>query len=438
MHINKNKSMELDDSSLFSKVDLSTLISELDHADSESRSALFKQLPYEKAEKIFSYLEVVNQAQILLTLENKQALSILENMEPDDRARLFEELPDEAADKFLRRLSAKERRATSLLLEYPPETAGRIMSPFFIALEPAMTVKDALQKIRQSRDEAETIYVLPVVENGNSLIGMVGLDTLVMASPEQSIAELMYREIKSFSVYDDQEKVARFIQSTDWLAVPIVEENNQIVGIVTIDDAMDVMELEETEDIIRGSASGRLGKPYLAVSVFRLMKIRIVWLVLLAIAGILTVNVLNLFEATLQHMVVLTLFIPLLIGIGGNTGSQSATTIVRALAVDDVRVSDFLRVAARETFVGILLGMSLGLIGYVVVGLIFQHNIALIVSLSLMAICTMSALAGSLMPMLARILRLDPAVVSAPFVSTVIDASGLLTYFMIAKMIIDR
>jgi len=416
--------------------DKHTVVTALDRATPESRYELFELLPPGKAEKIFSYLEPVHQVHLIQDIESKKALSLLEKMEPDDRARLFDELPPETANRFLRRLSAKERRATSLLLKYPPETAGRIMTPFFISLLPQMTVKEALNKVRAQAAESETIYVLPVVDKDMSLQGVVELDKLVTAEPMQLISELVYKKIKHFSVYDDQEKVARFIQSADWLAVPIVEKNGQLVGLVTIDDAMDIMELEETEDFIRGSASGPLGKPYLSVSVFRLMKARVIWLSLLAVAGTLTVNVLHAFESTLDQAIALTLFIPLLIGIGGNTGAQSATTIVRALAMDDVRIGDFLKIAVRETAVGILLGLTLGIAAYFIVLLLFQKNIALIISLSLITICTMATLTGSLMPLLARALRLDPAVVSAPFVTTIIDATGLFIYFMIARTIL--
>ncbi|WP_165475076.1 magnesium transporter [Legionella yabuuchiae] len=437
MGINKKNLPEKELSRLLSEASVNSIVKEVDHSSPERRYQIFNLLPPQKADKVFSYLEPVSQADILNEIDKKKALAILEQMEPDDRARLFDELPSEKADRFLRRLSAKERRATSLLLQYSPETAGRIMSPFFIPLYPDMTVEKALEIVRKDGNEAETIYVLPVVNDDMILKGVVELEKLVMASPSSKISELMYKDMKSFSVNDDQEKVARYIQSTDWLAVPIVEEGKRLVGIVTIDDAMDIMEEEETEDIFRAGASGPLGKPYLSVPIFRLLQIRVVWLAFLAIAGTLTVNVLNTFESTLNEVIVLTLFIPLLIGIGGNTGSQSSTTIVRALAVEDVRVSDFLTIALRETSVGVLLGIALGAAAYVVVWYIFRQNIALIVALSLVAICTMAALTGSIMPILARILNLDPAVVSAPFVSTVIDASGLIIYFMIARTVLN-
>ena len=419
------------------KHDASTIADELDHASDERRTQIFSLLPSEKTERIFSFIEPVNQAQLIQDMDSKKAVHILEQMEPDDRARLFEEMSTETAHRFLRRLSTKERCATSLLLKYPPETAGRIMSPFFVALKPEQTVEDALKIIKDSGQEAETIHVLPVVDSDMRLEGVVGLDKLVLANRNQYIKDLMYQKIKSFSVYDDQEKIARFIQSTDWLAVPIIEEDKRLAGIVTIDDAMDIMQEEETEDMFRGSASGPLGKPYLSVPVFRLMKIRVIWLSLLAVAGTLTVKVLSNFESTLNEVVALALFIPLLIGIGGNTGAQSATTIVRALAVNDIRVGDFMRVTLRETAVGIQLGLFLGIASYVIVSIIFEHNIALIVGLSLLSICSMATFTGSLMPILARVMNLDPAVVSGPFVSTIIDASGLLVYFSIAKTVMS-
>lgn len=419
------------------EADEDVIVNTLDRTSPERRYELFNLLPSAKAESVFSFLEPVNQAEIILEMESKKALALLEKMEPDDRARLFDELPHETANRFLHRLSVKERRATSLLLNYPSETAGHIMSPFFVSLSPEMTVKQALDKVRKYHQESETIYILPVVDNDMVLKGIIELEQLVVSKGTQLIDSLMHTKIKSFSVYDDQEKVARFIQSTDWLAVPIVTEHNHLVGMVTFDDAMDILLQEETEDFIRSSASEPLGMPYLAVSVVRLMRLRVVWLFLLAVAGILTVNVLHAFESTLEQVIVLALFIPLLIGIGGNTGAQSATTIVRALAMDDVQIGDFLKIAWRETGVGFLIGMILGSIAYLVLWLLFKQDIALVVSLSLLVICTMATLTGSLMPLFARSMGLDPAVVSAPFVTTIIDASGLLIYFLIARLILN-
>lgn len=419
-----------------SEAEISTVVDSINQGSTERQIQLFNLLSPTKAETVFIFLEPVNQAEILEHLDHKRALALLERMEPDDRARLFYELTEESSQRFLGLLSAKERTATALLLNYPPETAGRIMSPFFMALSPKMTVEDALDKVRTFGEEAETIYVMPVVDESMTLQGTVELDKLVMTSPGKTIESLMTKNPKSFSVYADQEEIARFIQSTDCLAVPIIEENKKLVGIVTIDDAMDIMQQEETEDILRGGASEPLRKPYFSVSIFRLTKMRIIWLIFLAVAGALTVKVLNSFESILNQEILLALFIPLIIGIGGNTGSQSATVIVRALAMNQVQNNDVLRVAMRETTVGILLGLTLGLMAYFTISVLFKKELAMVVAFSLITICSIGALVGSLMPVLSRVFRLDPAVVSAPLVSTVIDAAGLLIYFMLAKIIL--
>ncbi|MCC5792636.1 MAG: magnesium transporter [Legionellaceae bacterium] len=436
MRFAKKQLWEHDLKSWLLKAKTQAIVQAIEQATADRPVELFNALPREKREDVFNFLESDSQAKIIQSIDNKKALFLMESMEPDDRARLFDALPAELADRFLRRLSAKERRATSLLLRYPLETAGRIMSPFFIALSSQWRVEEALEKIRQAGEEAETLYVLPVVDENMVLKGVVELDKLVLASPEKHIADLMHKDTKSFYVYDDQEKVARFIQSSDRLAVPIVEADHQLVGLVTMDDAMDIMQWEETEDIIRASASEPLRKPYFSVSVLQLMRVRVIWLLVLAVAGTLTVNVLHTFEATLSQEIVLALFVPLLIGIGGNTGAQSATTIVRALAMNHVFNSDFMRVALRETAVGMLLGIVLGFIAYVIIWVFFQQSVALIVALSLIAICSMATFTGSLMPILACVFKLDPAVVSSPLVATFIDAAGLLIYFLIARMVL--
>ena len=365
-----------------------------------------------------------------------EARDLLNAMEPDDRARLFDAMPDRAAARFLDMLDDAERRSTRLLLQYPRETAGRIMSPEFIRLDPAMTVAQALEAIRRQSARAETIYVLPVADAAMTLIGAVELKDLVLAHPEDRVGSLVNTDIAAVAARDDQEDVARFIKAADLMAVPVVEEGNRLVGIITFDDAMEVLEYEEGEDIARTGASEPIGKPYLAVPIPRLVRARIVWLAVLAVAATLTVNVLDAFQGTLDQVVSLALFIPLLIGIGGNTGAQSATTVVRALAVNDVRPQDILRVAAREAGTGLMLGSIIGAAGLALVWLLFDRDIAVIVAATLVTICTLAALAGSVMPIVARVFGVDPAVFSAPFVTTIVDASGLLAYFLIAGAVL--
>ena len=268
------------------------------------------------------------------------------------------------------------------------------------------------------------------------LLGAVDLAQIVLADPGTRIADLSTRDVPAVSATDDQEHVARLMKSADLMTVPVVAEEGRLVGIITFDDAMEVLEFEEGEDFARTGAAEPIGRPYLNVPVLRLVRSRIVWLSLLALAASLTVNVLNAFEATLESVVTLALFIPLLIGIGGNAGAQSATTIVRALAVSDVAPRDALRIAWRETRTGFVMGLAIAVFAFVLLTLIFDQSIALVVALTLIFICTLAALVGSLMPIAARVLSIDPAVFSAPFVTTIVDASGLLIYFLVARAVL--
>jgi magnesium transporter len=246
----------------------------------------------------------------------------------------------------------------------------------------------------------------------------------------------MDREVYSARVDEDQERVARLIQEADLLALPIVDLEGRLVGIVTVDDAMEVLEEEQTEDLARTGGSQPLGRPYLTVSALQLARSRILWLLVLIFAATLTVNVLNVFEATLEQVVTLALFIPLLIGTGGNTGAQAATTVIRAMALDEVRFRDLPRVVMREFLVGLLLGSMLGGLALVPVTIFFDVRFAFVVGLTIITICTWAATVGALLPLIARRLGVDPAVVSAPFITTLVDATGLVIYFLIARVIL--
>jgi magnesium transporter len=409
---------------------------ELSRREPEKRAAIFQQLPAEMTNAVFWQLEPDDQAAVLDGLQHNQVIRLLESMDPDDRVHLFQVMPADMISRLMTQLSPRERRSTELLLAYPKETAGRIMNPEFIRLKPSMTVSAGLAEVRRHRDRAETIYVLPVSDDAMRLLGTVSLEDLVLAEPRQRIEKLIRQPQYSVSAWDDQETTARLIQSADLVAVPVVEKDNRLVGLVTVDDAMDVLQSEDSEDMARAGATEPIGRAYFSVSLIRLVRSRIVWLSLLALAATLTVNVLSAFETTLETAVSLALFIPLLIGIGGNTGAQSATTIIRAIAIEEIDTSDLLRVLLREGLVGLILGVLLGVIAFVVVSTIFDRDIALIVALTLVTICTLAAIVGSSMPLFARILGVDPAVVSAPVVTTVVDATGLLVYFLVAAAVL--
>jgi magnesium transporter len=310
------------------------------------------------------------------------------------------------------------------------------MSPEYVGLRATMTVAEALDKVRRAGHSAETVYALPVTDDERRLIGAIGLRSLVLAEPGERIGDLMDTEVYSTRVDDDQEVAARLIGDANLLALPVVDSEGRLVGIITVDDAIAILEEEETEDIARTGGAEPVGRPYLTVSVLRLARSRIVWLFLLIIAAGLTVNVLSVFEDTLAEVVTLALFIPLLIGTGGNTGAQAATTVVRAIAVGEVRFEDLPRVVLREARVGLLLGLGLGSIAFVPVTILFGQAIGLVVGLTIVTICTYAATIGSLLPLVARRVGLDPAVLSAPFITTLVDATGLVIYFLIARAVL--
>ena len=409
---------------------------ELARLGPEQRAVPFRLLAKDRAIEVFEALDPSDQQDLLDSLRDERVVQLFEAMDPDDRARLVDEMPAKVARRLLAGLSPWERALTATLLGYPEDTAGRIMSPEYVSLRAGMSAEQALDKVRRAGRSAETVYALPVTDDQRHLIGAIGLRDVVVADPDQRIGDLMETDVYSARVHDDQETVARLIGEADLLALPIVDTEDRLVGIVTVDDAIAVLEEEETEDIARTGGAEPVGRPYFSVSVFRLARTRIVWLLLLIVAASLTVSVLDYFQVALETVVTLSLFIPLLIGTGGNTGAQSATTVVRALAVGEVRFEDLPRVVLREARVGLMLGAGLGLIAFVPVSVIFGTQMGAVVSLSVATICTFASTVGSLLPILAGRLGLDPAVLSAPFITTIVDTSGLVIYFLIAKVIL--
>lgn len=409
---------------------------DLSHREPDERAEKFRALPETLAVAAFEQLSSGHQQELIERLDDSHARRLVERLDPDDRVRLFEQLPPSAAERLRLGLSLREQALTDQLLQYPVESAGRIMSPEILTLSESVTAAEALETVKVRGREVETVLALPVIDDHGRLTGMATLDKLVLASPETPVRALMDSSPPTVHVDEDQELVARLIQQADLLAVPVVDRTGRLLGLVTVDDAMDIVQFEETEDLARIGGAEPLGRPYFSVSIFRLLRTRVVWLLLLAVAAILTVNVLSAFEGMLEEVVSLSLFIPLLIGVGGNTGAQSATTIVRAMAIRDVRFGDLVRVLVREGRVGLLLGLTLAVVGFLPIWLVFGRPLATVISLSLVAICTLAALVGSLMPILANRLGIDPAVVSAPFVTTIVDASGLLVYFLIARVIL--
>jgi len=418
------------------QADVVEIAEEMSRLPRDQRAVPFRLLAKDRALEVFELLDPSVQQELLEGLRETNVRQLFEEMDPDDRARLTEEMPAKVVRRLLAGLSPNERKLTSTLLGYPEDSAGRLMSPEVASLRAGMTAREALDRLRQIGRSAETIYALPVTDDHRRLVGALGLRDLVLAEPGTPVGELMDTEVFSARVDADQEEVARLIREADLLALPIVDTEDRLVGIVTFDDAMEVLEEEETEDRARAGGAEPLGRPYMATSVLRIARSRVVWLLFLIVAATLTVNVLQIFQTTLNEVVTLALFIPLIIGTGGNTGAQAATTVTRALAVGEIRFDDLGEVILREARVGVLLGAILGLLAFVPTWFFVGRDIALVVSLTLLAVCTLAAFIGSLLPLVARRVGVDPAVMSAPFITTLVDASGLVLYFVIARVVL--
>lgn len=336
---------------------------------------------------------------------------------------------------MMKGLSHDERTKTSIVLGYPREAIGRYMSPEVLSLHDDWDARRALEVVRERIYEPETVYLLPVLARGRTLAGVVSLRTLVGASPDTPVTELM-REPSSVEAMTDREDAARSFLDQRLIAMPVVDAENRLLGILTMDDVLDIIDEEDAEDAARGSGSEPLDRSYMSSTIMQIVKSRIVWLLVLAVSAVLTVQVLDLYEDRLAQVVALALFIPLLTGTGGNAGNQAATTVTRALAVGEVRVRDLMMVMWREVRVGASLGLVLGSLGFLISGAIYGFQLGSVIGLTLLCICTMAASVGGLMPILAKKVGADPAVFSNPFISTFCDATGLIIYFTIATVIL--
>jgi len=409
---------------------------ELGRSDALTAVLLFRLLDKDHALDVFEELDPVDQQKILEGLRDKAFHELVEAMDPDDRAQLLGEAPASFAQRVLAGLSARERALTARLLGYDEGTVGRIMSPEVLLLRGELTVEQALGTVQRRGADAETIYTLPVVDNSRRYQGFVTLRELVLADPQATVADLTHEDAPGARVTDDAEEAARLMQEINALALTVVDSEDRVVGVLTIDDAFEVIEAADTEDVARQSATTPWAGHYMAQSVLQLARSRVVWLLLLIVAATLTVGVLEAFETTLSQVVQLAAFIPLLVGTGGNSGAQAATAAVRALAVGELRSADILRVAFRESRVGLLVGVALAVVAFVFGWLVASIGIAVAVSLSLVVICIWAAMIGGTMPLLAKRIGIDPAVVSAPLVTTLVDATGLIIYFLIARAVL--
>ena len=400
----------------------------------------FRLLSKNEAIEVYEYLEPAVQQSLLDRLRSGEVLEIVEKMSPDDRVRLFDELPAKVVRRLLAELSPSERRITAQLLGYESETAGRLMTTEFIDLKEFYSASQALTIVRQRAAFTETIYSLYVTDKERHLTGILSLRDLVTADPDSLIGDVMTRDVVNVATDTDQEEVARAIQRYDFLALPVVDLEKRLVGIITVDDVIDVIEQEATRDIYAaGAVQAGDEDDYFQSSLFVVARRRVVWLAVLVLANGLTTQVIAMNGAVLKQVVLLAAFIPLLIGAGGNVGAQSSTVVIRGLSTQRIQALGLWKVVLREAAAGALLGLLMLL---VVVPFAWWQGEGILVGaavgISLLAITTLAATAGATLPLLFDRMGLDPALMSAPFITTATDVAGVLIYLRTASWLLSN
>ena len=410
----------------------------LDDLPRDERLIVFEALPVDQGADVLSALRGETLRLVLHEASPDKLGPMLDRLAPDDATSLLEHLTQRQREAVLAKMSARDAAEVERLQRYPPRTAGRLMTIKFATIRPEWTVAETLQHLRKIDPEVETVQSLYAVDDAGRLVGYVSLRRLFPAPPEKKIAEMMERRLLTVKPDTDQEEVARMVSKYDVHAIPVVDENGKLLGIVTVDDVIDILIEEQTKDVLHlGGVSAteeEVEQGYFASKPWRNVRLRFNWLLLLFVTETLTGTVLRHYEDEIAKVVALSFFIPLLIGTGGNSGSQTVTTIVRGLAVGEIRLRDFARVLFREGGSGLALGILLGIVGFGRALLWGSTTpLALTVGVSILVICTWANTVGAMIPMLATLFKIDPTVMSAPLIATLVDATGLIIYFTIAK-----
>lgn len=409
----------------------------LESLKDEERLILFRLLPTELAAEVFVELQREVQAHLVKNLSGEKMKEILLEVPPDDRTEIFEELPGEVVSQLISLLPPEERKEALELLGYPKDSVGRLMTPDYVKIKEYWTVKYSLEHIRKFGKDAETINILYVVDDEGKLIGEVHLRRLVITEPSQRISEIMEKDFVAINAHEDQEEAAKMMRRYDLIALPVVDKRNILLGIVTVDDILDVYEEEATEDLHKRAGVIPLKFSYTATPIISLFKKRIVWLSLLAVAGFLSSSIIASFEGLLSKIIALSFFIPVLIDTGGNTSSQSATLIIRAIALGELDFKKWWQIVRKEVLVGILLGFGLFVLLFCYSFLWRKDiRISFVVGLAVWAICIWANLIGTILPIILTKLKQDPAVISSPVLTTILDFTGLAIYFAIAYFIL--
>ncbi len=411
--------------------DIAVIMEELDE---EELLKIFRILPKNMAADVFSYLEVDNQQFIITSLSEKDAAGIINNLMADDATDLLEEMPANVVKKLLANANPETRRDINHLLRYPEDSAGSIMTVEYVDLKEDMTVEDAVARIRKVGVDSETINICYVLDAKRTLVGTVALRYLLISPGDAVIGDIMHENVIFINTLMDQEEVARQFQKYDFTAMPVVDNENRLVGIITVDDIVDILQEEATEDMEKMAAIVPSDKPYMRTSVIETWKKRMPWLLLLMISATLTGSVLTTFEDALMAYGVLIAYIPMLMDTGGNAGGQASVTIIRGLSLNEIEFHDALRVLWKEIRVAVLCGVTLAAANFCKLLLLDRVDImvALVVCLTLIAAIMIAKAVGCMLPMLAKKIGFDPAVMASPFITTIVDVLSLLVYFQIA------
>lgn len=415
--------------------DLAPLLEELDET---SRAVVFRLLSKDLAAETFVELESDTQTALIRSFSDAELKEIVDELYVDDAVDLIEEMPANVVRRILNQTDPETRRTINEILKYPDDSAGSLMTVEYVALRTGLTVADAFANIRRTGIDKETIYNCYVVDKNRRLLGMVTAKSLMLADSEDIIDDLAERDIQTVATLEDKEDVAKKFAKYDLLAIPVVDSENRLVGIVTVDDAIDVIEEEATEDMEKMAAITPTDKPYLHTGVFETWTKRIPWLLLLMISATFTGKIIQSFEDALAAQVVLTAFIPMLMDTAGNSGSQASVSVIRGLSLGDIAMGDVLRVMWKEFRVSLLCGVTLAVANFGKMLLLdgVTAAVAGVVCVTLVITVMFAKLVGSVLPILAKRVGFDPAVMAAPFITTIVDALSLLVYFNIARLLL--
>lgn len=417
------------------EADVAVLLEQLEEDD---MLKVFRILPKDLAADVFSYMEVEHQQLIITSLSERDAASIIDNLMADDATDLLEEMPANIVKKLLANVSPGMRRDVNHLLRYPEDSAGSIMTVEYVDLKENLTVEEAIARIRKVGVDSETINICYVLDAQRKLLGTVALRYLLLSEPDEVIGDIMHENVIAIHTLMDQEEVARQFMKYDFTSMPVVDNENRLVGIITVDDIVDIMEEEATEDIEKMAAIVPSDKPYMKTGIFETFKKRIPWLLLLMVSATFTGQIIGRYEDALSACAVLTMFIPMLMDTGGNAGGQSSVSIIRGLSLGEIRYRDTPAIVWKEMRVALLCGVTLAAANFAKLMLLDRVGImvAVVVCLTLVVAVLLAKLIGCTLPILAKRLGFDPAVMASPFITTIVDALSLMIYFQFASHIL--